>query len=473
MTDQELAFTPVWRLRELIVSKHISPVELTELFLDRIQELNPGLNAYLTVAAEPALANARLAEAAVHQGANLAPLHGIPIAIKDLTSTRGLRTTRGSLMFKDFVPDVDEILVARVRQAGAIILGKTNTPEFGISATTENLLGDACRNPWDPERTSGGSSGGAAVAVAAGLAPFAQGSDAGGSIRIPASLCGIYGIKPTQGRVPRLYNGPGGWGQLAQNGPMTRTVRDAAMLLQVMAGPDPADPTAIKELVPDFLEATEGGVRGLRIGWSPVMGSVPVDQEVRRVTADSVRVFEGLGAHVEEAEVPLDHQHVRDIFNTIFLSDFAANYGDMLATRGNEMSPFLRDMLMRAVRWPASKLAIALRNLAWHRARMDSVMERYDLLLTPTLATAAFPVGQRPKVIDGQEVEPDWGFTPFCFPINLTGQPAASVPCGFSSEGLPIGLHVIGRRGDDATVLRASAAFEQARPWADRRPVVS
>ncbi len=473
MTDQELAFTPAWRLRDLIVSKHISPVELTELFLARIQELNPGLNAYITVAAEQALSNARLAETAVQPGASLGPLHGIPIAIKDLTSTRGMRTTRGSLMFKDFVPDVDEILVARVRRAGAIILGKTNTPEFGISATTENLLGDACRNPWDPERTSGGSSGGAGAAVAAGLAPLAQGSDGGGSIRIPASLCGIYGMKPTQGRVARLYIGPGGWGQLAQNGPMTRTVGDAAMLLQVMAGPDPADPTTIKEPPPDFSAAMETGVKGLRIGWSPAMGSVPVDREVRQVTADAVRVFEQLGAHVEEADVPLDYQQVRDIFNTLFLSDFVASYGEMLATRGDEMSPFFRDMLVGAVQWPASKLAAALRNLEWHRALMDSVMERYDLLLTPTLATAAFPVGQRPRVIDGQEVEPDWGFTPFCFPINLSGQPAASVPCGFSSEGLPIGLHVIGRRGDEATVLRASAAFEQARPWADRRPVVS
>ena len=472
MTDQELAFTPAWRLRELIVSKHISPVELTELFLARIQDLDPGLNAYITVAAEQALANARRAEAEVKPGAILGRLHGIPIAIKDLTSTRGIRTTRGSLIFKDFVPEVDEILVARVRRAGAIILGKTNTPEFGISATTENLLGDACRNPWDPERTSGGSSGGAGSAVAAGLAPLAQGSDAGGSIRIPASLCGVYGIKPTQGRVARLYQGAGGWGQIAQNGPMTRTVRDAAMLLQVMAGPDTADPTAIKEPPPDFSAALEAGVRGLRIGWSPAMGSVPVDQEVRRVTAQSLHAFEELGANVEEANLPIDHQQVREIFNTLFLSDFAANYSELLDTRGDEMSPFLREMLVRAVQWPASKLAKALRDLEWHRARMESAMERYDLLLTPTLATTAFPVGQRPRVIDGQAVDPVWGFTPFCFPINLSGQPAASVPCGFSSDGLPIGLHVIGRLGDEATVLRASAAFEQARPWANRRPVV-
>ena len=473
MTDQELAFTSAWHLRKLIVTKQVSPVEITELFLSRIQDLNPGLNAYITVAADQALADARRAEACVKPGASLGPLHGIPISIKDLTLTRGIRTTRGSLIFKDFVPDNDEPVVARIRSAGAIILGKTNTPEFGFSATTENLLGDACRNPWNPECTAGGSSGGAAAGVAAGLAPIAQGSDAGGSIRIPSSLCGVYGIKPTQGRVPRPYQPPGGWGPFSQNGPITRTVRDAAMLLQVMSGPDPNDPTAIKEPPPDFMAALGAGVKGLRIGWSPDMGSLPVDPEVRQVTTKAAQVFEELGASLEEASVHLDQRQVRDIFNTVFLSDFAANYGELLATRGSEMSPFFREKLEGAARWPASKLALALRELEWHRMRMEAITGRYDLLLTPTLATPAFPVGHRPRVIDGQEVDPVWGFTPFTFGINMSGNPAASVPCGFSSEGLPIGLHIIGHRGDEVTVLRASAAFEEARPWADHRPPVS
>lgn len=473
MTDQEMAFAPAWRLREMVVSKESSPLELTELFLTRIQELNPSLNAYLTVAADQALANAREAEAEMRAGANLGPLHGIPIAIKDLTATRGIRTTRGSLIFQESVPEADELVVTRIRGAGAIILGKTNTPEFGFSATTENLLGDACRNPWDPERTSGGSSGGSASAVAAGLAALAQGSDGGGSIRIPASLCGVYGIKPTFGRVARQYQGPGGWGQLAQNGPITRTVRDAAILLQAMAGPDPADPTAIRESPPDFSARLHAGVKGLRMGWSPNMGSLPVDPEVRQVTSKAVQVLEELGASVEEADLSLDHQNLRDIFMTLFLADYAASYGELLATHGKLMSPFLRQMMEGSVHWPASKLAVALRGLEWHRARMDSLMARYDLLLTPTLATPAFPVGQRPSVIEGQEVDPVWAFTPFCFQVNLSGQPAATVPCGFSSQGLPIGLQVIGRKGDEATVLQASAAFEQAHPWTDRRPVMS
>ena len=472
MVDQDLAFAPAWRLRELLVSKKVSPVELTELFLSRIEELNPGLNAYLTVTADEALADARRAEAAIKPGAELGALHGVPISIKDLNMTKGVRTTRGSLIVKDFIPDADEIVVTRIRGAGAVILGKTNTPEFGMSGTTENLLGDACRNPWDPERTSGGSSGGAGAGLAAGLHPLAQGSDGGGSIRIPSSMCGVYGIKPTQGRVPRPYQGPGGWGQFSQNGPMARTVRDAAMLLQVMAGPDPSDPTAIQDPPPDFSASLDAGVRGLRLGWSANLGSLPVDPEVRSVTQEAAQVFEELGASVEEAGVDLDHQHIREVFQTVWLSDFAANYSETLAANGDLMSPFVRDMVEEALKWPASRLALALRELEWHRARIDGIVRRYDLLLTPTLATPAFPIGERPRVIDGQAVDPVWGFTPFSFPINMSGHTAASVPCGFSSEGLPIGLHVIGHRGDEATVLRASAAFEKARPWADKRPVV-
>ncbi|MEE8442781.1 MAG: amidase [Dehalococcoidia bacterium] len=473
MADQDLAFTPAWRLRELVISKQVSPVELTELFLSRIETLNPRLNAYLTVAADQALADARRAEAGVNSGADLGALHGIPISIKDLNLTKGVRTTRGSLVYKDFVPDADEIVVARIRSAGAIILGKTNTPEFGHSATTENLLGDDGRNPWDPERTSGGSSGGAAAGLAAGLHPLAQGSDGGGSIRIPASLCGVYGIKPTQGRVPRPYPSPGGWGQFSQNGPMARNVRDVALLLQVMAGPDPDDPTSINEPPPDFSASLEAGVRGLRFGWSPDLGSLLVDPEVRRITQEAAKVFETLGASVEDAEVDLDHQQIREVFGTIWISDQAANFGELVTTRGEEITPFFRENVEEALRWPAFKLALALRELEWHRARVDAIVQRYDLLLTPTLATAAFPVGQRPQIIDGEAIDPVWGFTPFTFPINMSGHTAASIPCGFSSEGLPIGLHIIGRRGDEATVLRASAAFEQARPWADRRPVVS
>ena len=473
MDQRELAFTPAWRLREMVAAREVSPVELTQLYLRRIDVMNPTLNAYLTVGGEQALASAREAEAAVGRGDELGPLHGVPMGIKDLTETAGLRTTQGSAFFKDNVPEKDELTAARVRASGAIILGKTNTPEFGHSATTENMLGDACRNPWDPARTAGGSSGGTAAGLAAGLHPLATGSDGGGSIRIPASLCGVYGIKPSQGRVARPYYPPGGWRSFSQNGPLSNTVRDAAILLGVMAGPDASDPPAMPGPVPDFTAGLDAGVRGLRVGWSPDLGGLAVDPEVRALTEKAVAVFEELGATVEEADVQLDHEMVMETFNTIWITDMVATSGKFLASDPDALTPSLREQLELGAAWPASRLALALRELEWHRARVDAVVTAYDVFVTPSTATAAFPVGERPSVIDGHDVVPWWGFTPFSYPFNMSGHPAASVPCGFTSEGLPVGLHIVGHLGGESMVLRVSAAFEQAQPWSGRRPDIS
>jgi Asp-tRNA(Asn)/Glu-tRNA(Gln) amidotransferase A subunit family amidase len=473
MTGQELAFAPAWKLVEMISSKKISSTELTKLFLERIERLDPQLNAYITVVADQALAAASKADAAVEDGEPLGPLHGVPIGIKDLAGTKGIRTTRGSLALKDFVPDVDEVMVSRVKNAGAVILGKTNLPEFGHLPTNENRLGDACRNPWDISMTSGGSSGGAAAGLAAGLHPLATGTDAGGSIRIPASLCGVYGIRPSQGRVPKFYQPPGGWMVFAQAGPMANTVKDAAVLLQVMAGPHASDPTALRQSPPDFTKNLDSGVKGLSVGWSADLGSLPVDSEVRRVTTEAAHAFEAMGARVSEISVVLDHANILDVFKTIFMSDLAAGAGGLAATRGDELSPSLLTLIEETRTWPVSKLALALRELEWHRVRMDELMGKFDLLLTPSVATTAFPVGLSPSVIDGQSVDPVWGFTPFSYPFNMSGHPAASVPCGFSINGLPIGLHIAGQFGGEATVLRASAAYESAHPWANRRPALA
>lgn len=470
----DLTFAPAWQLRDLIRQRKLSPVEITEHYLRRIEGLNPRLNAYLTVCGEEALAAARAAEQAVMAGRDLGVLHGVPIAIKDLNPTKGIRTTRGSLVYKDWVPDEDDMVAERVRRSGAIILGKTNTPEFGARGTTENRLGDACRNPWDPTRTAGGSSGGAAAALAAGLCPLATGSDAGGSIRIPGSFCGVYGIRPTQGRVPRLYSGRGGWGIFSQNGPMSHTVRDAAILLQVLAGPDPRDPTCLQEQPPDFeAAARDGNVRGLRIAWSADLGGVPVDPEVRTATGAAAAVFAELGATVEEADPPIDTEKVLWIFRTIWQSDHAAEFGPLLETHRDLLTDYFRQGLEIAVEWKASRLAQAIREREWHRARLDEFFQQYDLLLTPATAVTAFPIEQFPTEIDGKPVDPAWGYTPFTYPFNVSGQTAAIVPCGFSSQGLPIGLHIVGRRGEETTVLRASAAFEAARPWHQRRPPLS
>ena len=277
--DENLAFAPASELAALIADKQASPVELTALYFERIERLDGQLHAYLTLCRDEAMQAAKEAENAVMRGDALGPLHGVPISIKDLELTKGIRTTSGSLPFKDRIPDEDSIVVERVKAAGAIILGKTNTPEFGHRGTTENLLGEPCRNPWNTERTPGGSSGGAAAALAAGLCAIATGSDGGGSVRIPASFCGLYGIKPTQGRVPR-YGGraaPAIANQLSQSGPITRTVRDSAILLQALAGHDARDAGSLRDAPADYIAALDRDISGLRIGWSPDFGYAAVD----------------------------------------------------------------------------------------------------------------------------------------------------------------------------------------------------
>ena len=474
--ERELAFTPACRLRELISGRKLSPVELTDLYLRRIEALNPRLNAFLTITADEARAAARAAEDAVMRGEHLGPLHGIPTSIKDLVPTKGIRTTRGSLIYEDWVPHQDDLVVERMKEAGAIILGKTNTPEFGQSGTTENRLGDDCRNPWDPERTSGGSSGGAAASVAAGMNPIAQGSDGGGSIRIPSSFCGVYGIKGTQGRVPRRSGGLVSWHPVnfSQIGPMSRTVRGAVILLQVMAGPHPqAEHLTIQETPPDYAAALNDGVKGLRMGWSPDLGSAAVDPVVRQVTEKAVRAFEELGATVEPAKFEVDLDEFRTAFRAHQHTGYALNYGNELEEHADLLMPYVRENIERGKALPASDYFLALARIERFRAYVRDFFTRCDLLLTPTLAVPAFPCGQRPKTIDGRPVVPVMGFYPFTWPFNVAGNPAASVPCGFSPDGLPIGLHIVGRWGDEVSVLRASAAFEEARPWADRRPPVS
>ncbi len=474
--EQEMAFKSATELRHLIDSKEVSCVELTELFLQRIEELNPVLNAYLALRPDDALAAARRAQQVVQEGGQVGPLHGIPTSIKDLEMTSGITTTLGSAMFRDRVPDMDSVVVERVKSAGAIILGKTNTPEFGLSGTTENRLGDACRNPWDPSRTPGGSSGGAAAALAAGLCTLATGSDGGGSIRIPASFSGVFGIKPSQGRVPRY----GGYGypaanHFSQSGPMSRTVADTALLLQVLVGPDARDPVSMRETPPDFGASLEQGVEGWRIAWSPDLGYAGVDPEVVRVTEMAARAFEELGAVVEEPNLAIEDpfQAFWDVFSTASYT----SYGHLLDEQREQFTYYGLRAFDHGAEVTGAALSRALLRVDQLRRQMETFFDDYDLLLTPTMAVPAFPVDERPAVIGGKEVDPFWGYLPFTFPINMTGQTAASVPCGFSedpdSAGMPVGLHLVGPRGAEARVLQACAAFERARPWADKRPPVS
>ena len=471
--DEKLAFAPASELRDLIASKQVSPVEVTERYFDRIERLDSQLNSYVTLTRDEAIQTARAAEDAVVRGEALGPLHGLPISIKDLEMTKGIRTTGGSLAFKERVPDEDSIVVERVRKAGAVILGKTNTPEFGLLGETRNRLGDHCRNPWNTERTAGGSSGGAGAAVVAGLCSLATGSDGGGSIRIPCSFCGVYGIKPTQGRVPR-YSGaaaPVIANQLSQPGPMTRTVRDSAMLLQALAGYDPRDPTSLREKPPDFLAALDQDIRGLRIAWSPDYGYAAVDPEVVEVTSNAAHVFEELGCSVEESDLTLHSPF--DAFWTIFSANAYASFGALLENQADQLTDYVRQCIEHGATVSGADYAKALGYVDRLKSQMADLFEDYDLLLSPTMAVPAFPVGQSPTKIGGKEIQPFWGFLPFTFPINMIGHTAASIPCGFSTDGMPIGLHVVGRRGCEETVIAASAAFERAKPWIQHRPPVS
>lgn len=473
MEQKDLAFASATEHLRLIASKQISPVELTELYLRRIEDLDDKLNSYLTLTADEALQTAKQAEAGVLRGDSLGPLHGLPISIKDLEMTRDIRTTSGSLVFKDLIPSEDSIVVERVRKAGAVILGKTNTPEFGLLGATENRLGDHCRNPWNRDRTSGGSSGGAAVSVLVGLCSLATGSDGGGSIRIPCSYCGIYGIKPTQGRVPR-YGGasaPIVTNQFSQPGPMTRTVQDSARLLQVLAGPDPRDPRALREAPPDFLTALKRDIKGLRIAWSPHYGYATVDPEVLEVAGRAARVFEELGCVVEETQLSLDSPF--DSFWDVFSANAYVSYREVLENSADQMTDYARQCVERGAMVTGAEYARALGRIDHLRAQIATLFDQYHLLLSPTTAVTAYPVGEQPAEIDGKAVHPFWGALPFTYPINMIGYTAASIPCGLSATGLPVALHLVGCRGDEETVLAASAAFESAQPWIQLRPPIS
>lgn len=467
MSADSLAFTPAWELAGLIRRRELSPIELVDLFLDRIDRLNPRLNAYLTVTADLAREEARRAEGMSPEGR---PLHGIPVSIKDLHFTKGIRTTNGSAAYADFVPDFDHVVVERLKAAGAIILGKTNTSEFGQSGTTENRLGDDCRNPWDTTRTPAGSSGGAGAAVAAGLGPLAVGSDGGGSVRNPAAFCGIFGFKATYGRVPS-YGGLGGMPLFSHTGPITRTVRDGALMLSVIAGPDRRDATALREPPPDFLAALDRPRTRQRVAFAANAGGAPIAPEVRSAFVAAVSTFADLGYDLEEAAP--DIAEPARIFGPIVCADSYNAIGHLLEDKSELLMPYVRTTLEVGRDLPAVKYARAMRRLERFRADVAEFFDRYDLLLTPVNAVPAFPIGQRPTVIDGQPVDKLWGAFPFSMAFNLTGQPAASVPGGFSSEGLPIGLQIVGRPRDEESVLQAAIAFEAARPWADKRPPVS
>lgn len=480
LTD-ELAYMSAVELAYRIRRRELSPVEVVDAFIERIERRNPSINAFVYFGFDEARARAREAERALLAGEALGPLHGVPTAIKDLFDFKpGWPSTFGGIRaLKDYVVDAYCAFAERVEKAGAIILGKTNSPVMGFRGTCDNYLFGPSRNPFNTAKNTGGSSGGSAAAVADGLVPFAEGTDGGGSIRIPASWCGVYGYKPSFGRVPFISrpNAFAGDTPFLFEGPITRTVEDAALVVTALAGYDPRDPFSLDEQ-PDLLAATRRSIRGWRIAYSPNFDVFPVEKPVAEVVARAVRAFEEAGAHVEEVRLGIK-RHQRELsdlwcrlimpVNLLTLENFKRQGIDLLRDHQDDFPPQYLEWVERGYKLTALDFYNdqAVRTEIYDA--IQQVFANYDLLVTPTLAclpvdnaTDGNTVG--PSRINGEEVDPliGWCLTYF---VNFSGHPAASIPAGLSPDNLPVGMQVIGRRYADADVLAASAVFERLRPW--------
>jgi amidase len=468
MSDSSLVFRTALDLAGMIRDKQVSAVEVMEAHLEQIERVNPQVNAIVTMDAEGALKQAKAADETQARGDELGILHGLPMGVKDLRQTKGMLTTHGSPLFKDHIPDLDAIIVERERAAGAIIVGKTNTPEFGAGAQTFNEVFGATRNPYDLDKTCGGSSGGSAVALACGLLPLADGSDTGGSLRNPAAFCNVVGFRTSPGRVPVWPSSLGWWG-ISVLGPMARTVGDAALFLAAIAGPDARAPISIQEPGSKFLQPLERKFKGTRIAWSRDLGMLPVEPQITTV-CDSVRgTFEALGCVVEDGEPDL--HDANEIFQVLRAWRFGLEHGERLKNH--------RDMLKDTIIWntekglaldgPTVARAEADRTALYHRVR--EFLEDYEFLVLPTSVVPPFPHDQ-PYIteINGTKMESyiDWMLS--CYAITITGLPAISVPCGFTPEGLPVGLQIVGRHNHDFEVLQLAHAFEQATRFGEQLP---
>jgi len=470
MADESLCWAPATELAARVRAREITPSDIAEAMLARIERVNPELNAFVHHDPDQVRADATALTDELSSGGERGPLHGVPYSIKELTSMKGLPLTFCLVPLKDGVGERDAALVCRLRDAGGLFLGKTNSPESGYYGGTDNHLYGPTHNAWQQGMTAGGSSGGAAAAVATGLGPLAEGSDGAGSIRIPAAINGVVGLKPSLGRVPQTVLA-GRYYTWAFHGPITRTVADAALMLEVMAGPDPSDPMTLPDATGGYLEAAEERLGELRIAWSPDLGFADVDPEIRAICERAVRAFEELGCRVEEATPAWDDPE-QAMWDGIWLPGFAseADLLDWEAWRG-QVDDDLIALLEEGARLPTGEAAKAdvFRGGMWDL--FTAFMGDYDLLVSPTLAMQTFPVDRFcPAALEGESLRRrllGWLVT---YPFNMLGTPAITVPAGFTEAGLPVGLQLAGGLHADREVLRAAAAFERVRPWAERRP---
>lgn len=456
-------------LRSAYMANELSPVDVTAALLDRIEALNPTLNAFVSIRRDDAMEMARYTEAAMRRTDpfRTPPLFGVPITIKDLVDVAGIPTTMGSLVTSHKPAGRDELFVEALRASGAIILGKTNTSEFGLAAQTMNRLGEPCRNPWDLARTAGGSSGGAAAACAAGLGPLHHGTDGGGSVRVPAAYCGVVGLKPTGRRIPRWSRGAG-MSQISSDGVLARSVMDAAMMLFVMAEPDYRDPTAWRDTAPSFIHAAENTkIDGLKIGWTTdLAGPTPCEPAVVKGTRDAASVLESAGAKVSEASLEIPDP--LEIFPTLSAVGAAANYGPLSEDREDDLADYTRSSLRRGRRLTGVEVAQTYVMLDRLQRIMDAWFSRFDALLLPTSAITAHEHGARIDEIAGEPVNP-WMISILYTPLaNLIQAPSIAVPSGVDESGLPTSVQIVTRPGDEGTALRCAAVLEAEMPWAQR-----
>jgi amidase len=472
MPESDICFMNATEMVQRIQAKELSCREVMEAHLARIKRVNPIVNAIVTrIPAEKALAMADAADEDLAQGKDIGPLHGLPVAHKDLVPTKGMRTTFGSPIFKDFIPEDDGLIVERLRHAGAITIGKTNTPEFGAGSQTFNEIFGETLNPYDLKKTCGGSSGGAAVALACGMLPIADGSDMGGSLRNPGNFCNIVGFRTSPGRVP-IWPTIVAWLPMSVQGPMARTVKDVALMLSAIAGPDPRSPISISEPGNLFARTLDRDFKGVRIAWSKDLGELPVDPKVTQALESQRHVFDELGCIVEDKQP--NFGHADEIFKTWRAWRFELYFAEMVKTK--------RELLKEDIIWnieQGQKLtgsqvgrAEVQRTELYHRVR--TFMESHEFLICPVNQVPPFDVTQRwVEEIDGVKMDTYIDWMKSCYYITVTGLPAVSVPCGFTPEGLPVGMQIVGRHNDDFGVLQLAHAFEKATGlWQKHPPVV-
>ena len=468
--DDNICFLPAVELARQIRAKQLSAVELLEAHLAQIERVNPRVNAIITLVADQAIAQARAADAALARGDAVGPLHGLPIAHKDLFPTKGIRTTSGSPIYANYVPDHSALIVERIQRAGAITIGKTNVPEFGAGSQTFNPVFGATLNPFDTSKTCGGSSGGAAVALACGMISIADGSDMGGSLRNPAGYCNVVGLRPAPGRVPS-WPEQMGWSSLSVDGPMARTVADVALMLSAIAGPDSRSPIAIAEPGSRFAQPLDRDFRGTRIAWSRDLGGLPIDPRVTAAIDAQRHTFEALGCAVDDAEPDLSDAD--EIFKVLRAWSYELSFSELLRTQRDRIKDTVIWNIEAGARLSGPDIARAERQRTALYQRMREFMETYEFLICPVSQAPPFDVTQPYlTAINGVPMETYIDWMRSCYYISVTGHPAISVPCGFTPEGLPVGVQIVGRHQDELGVLQLAYAFEQATELWKRRPPI-